>query len=115
MEQDTKTFLEQFEKQILGLINAMEKRLEDKIDSYMERSHESHKEINNRHADFRADIKQLYGRVELIEKSDVALESRVKNIEDDEKESKETSRFRWEYFVMFGSMIIAAIALFYRG
>lgn len=115
MEQETKTFLEQFEKQVFGVIGAMEKRLEDKIDSYMERNQESNKEIKNRHADFRADIKQLYGRVELIEKSDVALESRVKNIEEDKKESKETSRFRWEYFVMFGSMVIAAIALFYGG
>lgn len=115
MEADTKTFLEQFEKQIIGMINSMEKRLEDKIDGYMERSQESSKENMNRHADFRSDIKQLFKQVDSIEKSDVSIELRLQTIENDKKEKKEDSRFKWEYLIMVGSLAVAAIALFYRG
>ena len=115
MEQDTRTFLEQFEKQILGMINSMEKRLEDKIDVFMKQSQDAGHENTARHGDFRTDIKQVFGRIELIEKSDVALELRVKNIEDDKKAKKEDTKFRWEYLIMVGSLLVAAIALFYGG
>ena len=115
MEQDTKTFLEQFEKQILGMIDAMEQRLEQKIESYMERSLSNHKENSSRHADFRTDIKQIYGRIELIEKSDIALELRVSNLEHDQIEKKQDSKFKWETVAGIGGLIVAGIALFYRG
>ena len=115
MEQETKTFLEQFGKRILGMIDAMEKRLEQKIETYMERSLLNHEENNSRHADFRTDIKQIYGRIELIEKSDVALELRVNNLEHDQMEKKNDSKFKWETVVAIGGIAIAGIALFYRG
>lgn len=122
MEQDTRTFLEQFEKQfeqfekqIIGMINSMEKRLEDKIDGYMERSQESSKENTIRHADFRSDIKQLFKQVESIEKSDVSIVLRIQTIEADKKAGKENSKFKWETIIAIGGITVAIIALFYRG
>ncbi len=111
MEAATKTFLELFEKQIMGSMEAMEKRLEGKIDALVINNKQSHKEIQGRNADFRADIKQLYGRVDLIEKGDVKIEGRVLHLEVANKEGKETSKFKWEIFIGLGGMIVAIIAV----
>ena len=108
MDQETKTIVEQLLRELTGMINAMEKRLEDKIDGFIQQSRESHHAIDTTHQNFRADIKQLYGRIELNEKNVIQVESRVKSIED----QKMSGRWRWEIIVAIGGLLVAAVALF---
>lgn len=111
MDQDTLNYLNNMEKHLEGLIAAMGKSLEDKIESFIQQSKESHRTIDTTHQNFRADIKQIYGRVELNEKTIIQVESRVKALED----AKGAGRWRWEIAVAFGSILIAIAAIFFGG
>jgi murein L,D-transpeptidase YafK len=111
MDQDTKSAIDQILREITGMITSMEKRLEEKIDTFIMQSRDSHREIDTRHKDFQADIKQMYGRIELQEKNLIQVESRVKSLEDE----KVTGRWRWEVFIAVGGLLLAAAAMVYGG
>ena len=111
MDQDTKSFLEQLDIKLVGMINAMEKRLEDKIDSFIQQSRDSHQDIDQRHKDFRADVKQLYARVELLDKSQTALDGRVSRIEKDIDDRDDSARFRWETAISVIAVLVASVAV----
>jgi len=115
MDQDTKEYFNEFKETVKELLTSMEKRLEDKLDAFMRQSSESHKIIDQRHENFRADIKQLYGRTDLLEKNQIMLESRVNNIEKSEEKKETSGRFRWEIAVAFGSILVAIAAIFFGG
>lgn len=122
MDQDTRTFLEQFEKRIEKGLEDMEKRLEDRIKGFMDQADQSLKENYARHKDFRADIKQCFGRIELNEKKIVAVEKDISRLEadlEDFKDGQESGkRFAWDKFAIVassligvGGVIVAVVAL----
>lgn len=94
MEQDTRAFLEQ-----------MEKRLEDKIQSFMSNTTQTHKEIHSRHNDFRLDLKQIFERIDNVEKREIDIKGQIKHLKEHnnkgEKDKSESNKLKWSLGVGF--------------
>ncbi len=115
MDQEIKDYLDQLEKQLTGLFAGMEKRLEEKIENFIRQSRSEHNNISEQHRNFQADIKQLYGRTDLLEKNHIMVEGRVKNLEELAEKKEVSGRFRWEIAVALGSIAVAIISVIFGG